>query len=144
MLEKSKNTVKQIRKYNLHIQLYTILTFFWQYCLIFSIFPISVRMRIFFAHNLFQWEYFCTLSQQIRIFWHTIQWKKNILFLHTIWWNKNIFCTLSYRIRIFLNRFIWSMDKTLTITATQGQNGPGSNGNEEVLLISHFNTTSSF
>ena len=33
------------------------------------------------------------------------------------------------------NSSIWPIDRTLSGTATPGQNGPGSNGNEEVLHI---------
>ena len=35
----------------------------------------------------------------------------------------------------WLNRSIWPMDKTLTVTIIPGQNGPRNNGNDEVLYI---------
>ena len=51
--------------------------------------------------------------------------------------------TWSYWIQIFLNRSIWPIDGTLKSIITPDQSGPGSNGNEEVLLTSQISKNGS-
>ena len=54
--------------------------------------------------------------------------------------NNSILLIYLYTVK-WLNITVWLIDGTLTSTATQGQRGPWSNGNEEVLHIPKISRT---
>ena len=54
---------------------------------------------------------------------------------------KEVFVDDPIKYESFLNRFIWSIKRTKTITANPGHSEPGNNGNEGTLHIAQYSRT---